>query len=216
MQMLLDMKDHPATRLPLKRYLGLVNDPYGRNGWWEQNEIRSAWRRRRLRTTVEMDIARAPLRLHQTQEGKQMAREVFSLARVCWRKGSGAARTDRVIEGVYKHHYLLLRRLESRRGRVLEAATVIGDYSVDYQGDTGLGVAKAYRGRGLGRLLLLAVQKSLGHAGPARFVTRAGYNNRRSAHRFAVDWALRKGARVPLYVLKEYPDLARKYALRMN
>jgi hypothetical protein len=84
-----------------------------------------------------------------------------------------------------------------------------GDYTVvGYYCDEQLWLDRGVRGRGLSAELVLAKADRLNGPIPAVTYTTAGLEATRSAHRLAVQRALRNGCRVPDAVMADYAYLA--------
>lgn len=205
--------------MTLQDYLGTGDDRVSGRGSWYGAHYAKDWTKGYLKTRRVIKLAQGPLRKWRvngkgitTRGAKSVtAREVFSITKVTWDYHE-AWDWDRDYQAC-TYAVLLLRSVETVHGRVIVEHTVVGNYDFD-DCSTTCSVIKEYRGRGLGRIFLLAAQQLVRKAEPGGELTKAGYANRCSAHRLVVQQAVASGERVPLAVLSDYPELVRRYAKR--
>lgn len=105
------------------------------------------------------------------------------------------------------HAILLHRYHDARTGLPLSDPGPVGEFYKDAFGNI-LGIAMAYRGKGVGPEFLAAAIEETGNVSPPAAYSPAGLRNRERAHRILVRNALLRGEKVPPEVLARYPELA--------
>lgn len=199
-KVLLSFAKNPVVKVTLRDYLNTDAKAGEGQMRWYGDGYAINWKDDEFTVKKTVTLAYGPLRKWPSARKRVAAREVFRVAKA-------------------KHLYsgnerftLLLRSVETLSGRVVQSSTVVGYYNYAPNLGTLCGVAKAYQGRGLGRLLLLTAHHLNGKVEVADSLTKAGYANRVSAHRLAVEQTLKAKGRVAKKVLADYPDLVRRYA----
>ena len=104
------------------------------------------------------------------------------------------------------HAILLYQPFDAASDEPLGDRGPVGEFYPDPFGNI-LGIAEAYRGKGVGPEFLAAAMEATGNVAPPKSYSPAGLKNRLKAHPILVRHALEKGLLVPDRVLEQYPAL---------